>query len=259
MSGGAGMYRAEETPIHRLNPYTKLVFALAVSIAAFVAPNLVIQVGLFLLCLFLIYLSHSLVLVFKAIYRFMLFFLVVLFIVQALFWPGGGPVSQVGPLEIHMEGILYSCQVALRLLIVICSFYLLMATTHPFDLAIDLEQRGLPPKIAYVMLATLQAIVEMQDRLNIIIDVQKCRGVEVQGSLVVRARAYFPLVGPLIIGSILSIESRALALEMRGFSANIQKTYLHESKEQPWERWLRWALMLLTIFIGVARLAWRIR
>ena len=255
---GMGMYQAGDTAIHRLNPYTKLIFALAFSISAFVAHSLIIQLALFLACLMLLYLSRSLGLVVKTIYRFMLFFIIVLFVVQSLFWSGGGPVWIIGPLDIHVEGVLYSCMVALRLLIVICSFSLLMATTHPYDLMFDLERRGLPPKIAYVMLATLQAIVEVRERLSIIMDAQKCRGVEVQGSLRVRAKAYFPLISPLIIGSLLNIESRALALELRGFSANIPKTYLHESEEQPWERWARWCLILLAFFILIARLVWLI-
>ena len=165
---------------------------------------------------------------------------------------------EIGPLVIHVEGFLYACQVTLRLLIVICSFYLLITTTHPYDLAMDLEQRGLPPKIGYILLATLQAMFELQERLKVIVDAQKCRGVEVQGNLMVRLKAYFPIVGPLVIGSILNIESRALALELRGFSANVPKTVLHKINEQPWERWLRWSLLLLLVFSLLARLVWRI-
>jgi energy-coupling factor transport system permease protein len=251
------MYQGSDTAIHRLNPYTKLIFALSFSISAFIAHTPWIQAALFLICLLLLYLSRSLARVFQTAYRFILFFVFVLFGVQALFWSGGGPIWEVGPLTIHLQGVLFSVQVALRLFIIISSFYLLMATTHPADLVMDLEQRGLPPRLGFVMLATLQAIAEIQERAKTIMDVQKCRGVEVQGGLIVRARAYFPLISPLIIGSILAIESRALALELRGFSADVQKTYLHESQEQPWERLLRWALILLTVFFLIARLVWR--
>jgi energy-coupling factor transport system permease protein len=253
------MYQGSDTAIHRLNPYTKLIFALSFSISAFIAYTLWIQAALFLFCLLLLYLSRSLARVFKATYRFTLFFVFVLFAVQALFWSGGGPIWEAGPLTIHLEGILFSMQVTLRLLTILCSFYLLMATTHPANLVVDLEQRGLPPRLGFVMLATLQAITEIQERAKTIMDVQKCRGVEVQGGLMVRARAYFPLIAPLIIGSILDIESRALALELRGFSAGVQKTYLHDSDERPWERLLRGALILLPVFILFSKLVWRTR
>jgi energy-coupling factor transporter transmembrane protein EcfT len=258
MNGSLGLHQAGETLAHRLNPFTKLVLALAFSVSAFITHSLLVQLTLFLVSLLFLYLSKSLSLVIKTIFRFILFFLIVLFVVQSLFWSGESAVWSLGSLDFKVEGVIYSCEVALRLLVVICTFYLLMITTHPSDLVFDLEQRGLPPQGAYVLLATLQAIVEMQERASIIMDVQRCRGVETEGNLLVRARAYFPLIGPLIIGSVLNIESRALALELRGFSSNIPKTYLHRSVEQPWERWLRIALIVFTLFIIVARLAWHL-
>jgi energy-coupling factor transporter transmembrane protein EcfT len=106
------------------------------------------------------------------------------------------------------------------------------------------------------MLATLQSITEMQERAAVIMDVQKCRGVEMEGGLATRARAYFPLIGPLIIGSILNIENRALALEVRGFSSGATRTYIQKVEEEPWEVWLRYFLVLLPILSLVFRWLW---
>jgi energy-coupling factor transport system permease protein len=254
-----GLYRPGSSTFHHLNPFTKLVFALSASISVFALVSLTLQAALLLVCLGLLSFSGSLKTVLKATYRYLLFFLLVLFAVQALFWQGGGPIWEVGGLNIHLQGVAYACQVALRLLVVMSSFYLLIATTHPAELVMDLEQRGLPPKTAYVMLATLQAIAELQERAKAITDAQQCRGVEVQGSLPVRAKAYLPIISPLILGSILNIENRALALELRGFSAKGPKTYLHPITEQGWERWARWSLMLLTLLLITIRLVWLTR
>lgn len=256
MSESTGIYKAGDTAIHRLSPYTKLVLALSFTISAFAAHSLWVQVGLLLVCLLLLVAAKSLLRVFKATYRFFLFFILVLFLVQSLFWVGESATLTLGPLEIQVEGVLFACQVTLRLLTVLSSFYLLLATTHPSNLVFDLEQRGLPPRLGFVALTSLQAIDELQSRASTILQAQQCRGVEIQGSLRVRLRAYFPIIAPLIIGSVLDIENRALALELRGFSADVPKTVLREYGEQPWERWLRGGLLLLPAVILLARLLW---
>jgi energy-coupling factor transport system permease protein len=252
-----GLYRPGKSIIHQVNPLTKLVLATSFSIAGFIAPNWFVPLALFLLCVVLLFVAKAAVEVAKTIFKFVLVFMIVLFVVQSLWWSGGeSPIYMLGPIPIHVQGFLYSCQVASRLLTVLCSFYLMMFTTHPSDLVFSLEQRGLPPKIAYVMLATLQSIVEMQERANVIMEVQKCRGVETTGNLLVRSKAYFPLVGPLIIGSVLNIESRALALEVRGFSSETPKTYLKIYTEMSWEPRLRYLLIALPAAVLIARLIW---
>jgi energy-coupling factor transport system permease protein len=250
---------ARDTAIHRLSPFTKLVLALSLTCSALAAYSLWLLAALVLLCLLLLTWSKSLRRVVRAVYPYLLFFVPVLFLVQSLFWSGVSETWSIGPLEVHLEGVLYSCQVTLRLLTILFSFYLVLAATSPTDLVLDLEQRGLPPRFAFVLLATLQTIDEIKERIDVILQAQQCRGVEVSGNLIVRARAYFPLISPLIIGSLLNIESRALALELRGFNAGVPKTLMHRSEEQPWERPLRWGFILLPVVIIGVRVAWLFR
>jgi energy-coupling factor transport system permease protein len=255
-----GVFRPGKSIIYQLNPLTKLVLAAGFSISGFIAPNFIIPLVLLLLSVALLFVAQAAREVGKTIFRFAIFFMVVLFVVQSLWWSGGeSPIYMLGPLSIRVNGFLYACQVAFRLLTVLCSFYLMMFTTHPSDLVFSLEQRGLSPKIAYVMLATLQSIVEMQERASVIMEVQKCRGVETTGSLLVRSKAYFPLVGPLIIGSVLNIESRALALEVRGFSSETKKTYLKTYPEMSWEPALRYGLLALPVAVLAARFLWPVQ
>jgi energy-coupling factor transport system permease protein len=243
-----------------MNPITKLVLAASFSIAAFMAPNLVLPLVLFILCVVLLFVARAASEVARTIFKFVLFFMIVLFVVQSLWWSGGESAHfMIGVIPIHVAGFLYSCQVAARLLTVLCSFYLMMFTTHPSDLVFSLEQRGLSPKIGYVLLATLQSVIEMQERAIVIMEVQKCRGVESQGNLLVRSRAYFPLIGPLIVGSVLNIESRALALEVRGFSSGAGKTYLKIFTDMAWEPWLRYLLVALLVAVVIARFVWSAR
>ena len=44
--------------------------------------------------------------------------------------------------------------------------------------------------------------------------------------MIVRAKAFFPSVGPLILNSLVSAEERAITLEARAFSVPCKKTTL---------------------------------
>ncbi len=231
--------------------------ALSFTLATLAADLIWIPIAILLVSALLLALAHALGRVGKIILRYVLIMLAFLFVVHSLWYTGGeSPVYVLGPLQVKVYGFLYASMISLRLLVVLCAFYLLMFTTHPSDLVFNLERRGLPPKVAYVLLATLQSIVEMQERAAVIMDVQKCRGVEMEGNLATRARAYFPLIGPLIIGSVLNIENRALALEVRGFSSGARRTYLQEIQEERWEVWWRYLLVILPFISLAARWLW---
>lgn len=252
-----GLYHPGAGLFYRMNPFTKLTLATSLSLAAFLNPRLEVTLALLPVAVFLLALSGAAREVMKTIFKFLLVFIVILFVVQSLWWHGESETWQVAGLTIRQNGFYYACMISTRLLVVLFSFYSLMYTTHPSDLVSSLEQHGLSPRIGYVMLATMQSIVEMQERAGVIMEVQQCRGVETSGNLLVRARAYFPLIGPLIVGSVLNIESRALALEVRSFSSQKAKTQLKTIQELPWERWTRYLLFLLPFALLAARLLWK--
>jgi energy-coupling factor transport system permease protein len=250
------LYHPGQTIIHQLNPFTKLLLALCLPMTGFLSatptlPLILLAVGFVLLAVAKEARDAS-----RIILRFGLM-LTVLFVVQSFFHPGAdSPIWSIGPLQIKVHGFMFAALISLRFLTMLSCFYLLMSTTHPSDLVFNLERRGLSPKIAYVILATLQSVGEMQGRAKTIRDVQMCRGVPMEGNLMVRAKAYLPLIGPLVIGSVLNIETRALALEVRGFGSTAKKSFLEEIREAPWERGVRYALLSLPVLQLIVRLVW---
>jgi len=107
-----------------------------------------------------------------------------------------------------------------------------------------LSQRGFPNSIAYIMLATMQIVPRFQAKANTILDAQRSRGLETEGNLLVRLRALLPLIQPLLLGSIVDIEERAIALEVRAFGRQGPKTSLLVLHDTPAQRVLRWLLLL---------------
>lgn len=111
----------------------------------------------------------------------------------------------------------------------------------------DLTRRGLPPQIAYVIITTLQILPQMQAKAQTIIAAQRSRGLDTQSTFRKRVGALVPLVGPLVFGSLVEVEERAIAIEARGFTSTRAKTSLYEIPDSNPDKVLRWGLILLIL------------
>ncbi len=178
-----------------------------------------------------------------------------LLVMQALFIPGGKTVlASWGFLTLYRETLFSAAANAERIFLLISSFLLFILTTHPSQLMSDLVRRGLPGQLAYVVVSTLQILPQMQAKAAAIIAAQRSRGLNTQGSLANRVRSLAPLVGPLVFGSLVEVEERAIAIEARAFMSTLPKTALHQVPDTHADKAVRMGLILLVIG---AFLLWR--
>lgn len=249
------VYQAGDSRVHRLNPVTKLVFALVLIIAAFAINVVWWPAVLWLVLLPAVAVSGVLGPYLSRTLRYFLPFIVLIFLAQGLFYPEGGPVlTHLGPLSVKVNGLLFATQTALRLLVLIDAFLFLLLTTHPGLLMSALTERGMPPNISYVVSATLQIIPTFRDRAQAILQAQRARGLDTgHGGPVRRARSLVPLVAPLVLGALTDVEDRAVAMEARAFGASGRRTSLvaiPDSGAQMAARWLLWAFAVATIVVN---------
>ena len=95
-------------------------------------------------------------------------------------------------------------------------------------------------KIGYLILASLNVVPQMQRKVKIIQEAQESRGVEVTGSFLQRAKAFLPLIGPVVLSSLTDAQERGMTLETRGFSIKgIKPTTLIEVKHKPSDNFLK--------------------
>jgi energy-coupling factor transport system permease protein len=146
-----------------------------------------------------------------------------------------------------LEGVQFAYLTASRIMNMVGSFLLLLLSTHPSALMTALTQRGVSPSLTYIVVSTLQILPQMRNKANTIIDAQRSRGLETQGSLRRRFNALLPLVGPLVFSSLVDVEERAIALEARAFKANRPKTSLLQIPDSPGQNALRVGLIVLTV------------
>ncbi len=249
-------YIKRASPLHRLNPLTKLSLALGLTSVGFLSPWY--WTPHFVILLVIIPLSifgrvHSEY--FGAALRLILPATGFLFFMQALFQPIGKTIIfQILFLHVTRESLAFAFQNATRIFAMVSSFTVFLLTTHPSELMTDLTRRGLPSQFAYVIISTIQIIPQMRAKAQTIIAAQRSRGLDTEGSFFKRVGALVPLVGPLVFGSLVEVEERAIAIEARGFTSPHAKTSLREIPDGNFDKVLRWALLLIVLAVLAAKI-----
>lgn len=250
-------YAPADSPLHRLYPLTIGTYVVCVTLLGVVGqPALLL--GVFVLTTLLAVAGRV-----GRPYVLMMLRVIVpigipLFVVQSLFNPIGHTVLLAwGPLAVKKEGLDFAVGVITRLLALVSAYFLLVLVVHPRNLVISLEQRGMSPKIGYLVLSTLQLVPQLQRVAETILDAQRSRGLKTKGNVFARFRAYVPLMGPIVMGSLSSLETRAMALETRGFNLPNRKVYLSTPADSRFDHYLRLSIFGLTIVAIALSLIWK--
>lgn len=148
-------------------------------------------------------------------------------LLQGLFSPENTiALFSLGPVTFGREGVLYGVLVLGRLATVLLTFSVLLLTTTPKQITAGLSQRGLSPRFGYAVLAAIEFVPDMQRRSQAVLAAQQARGLDLKAGIIHRARAFATLLGPLITGALIASDTRAMALEARGFSRTGTRTHL---------------------------------
>lgn len=255
MNQATSLYIHRDSGLHRLHPLTKLVLVGLAFVAGLAVPGIwtgyLVTAGLVLPLSLWGKLAGELA---GKTWRLVLPFAVSVFLVQGLFWTGGTPILEIGPASFKREGVLFALASTGRILAVVTSFLLLSISTRPDHLMTALSVRGLPASLSYIMLSALQLVPRFQARASSILDAQRARGLETEGNLLVRGRALFPLVAPLILGSLIEVDKRAIALESRAFNRSGPKTSLVSLPDSSIQRFVRVLVLFAIPLLVVGRL-----
>jgi len=249
-------YVKRDSALHRLNPLTKIVLALSIILVSFVSPwYWTAPILLFLVVIPLSFMGRVSREYFITVLRLIVPAAGFIFIMQALFQPVGETVIfKFWFLDVTHESLLFAFRVAMRITVMISAFTLLLMTTHPSELMSDLTRRGLPGQFAYVVISSLQILPQMQAKAQTIIAAQRSRGLDTQSTFLRRVGSLAPLVGPLVFGSLVEVEERAIAIEARGFTSTHEKTSLHDIPDTNLDKTIRWVLTGLVILVVALKL-----
>ena len=256
-----GQYYPASSVLHRMDPRSKVICAVAYIVAAFLCKNTFSFLLLVLSALALILISRIPMRVVLRSVR-ALIFIMAFTAVLNIFWivdtaEGAVPLVDFWIIKIYAKGIYHAAFILVRILaMVIGTGLFLTYTTTPIALTDALESLLRPlakikvPVHAFAMMMTiaLRFIPTIMEETEKIMSAQKARGADfTTGSLAKRAKALIPIIVPLFASAFRRADELATAMECRCYHGGEGRTKL---------RILRYhardflALLVMALFIG---------
>jgi len=234
-------YQDKDTPIHRLNPFSKLGWIISILVL-----SLVLDSPLFLLAVFL----STLPLVRAArvwsewlsTMRLALYLSAAIILINALVSSHGAhilfeapfQVPLVGAPVITLEAIIYGVTMSIRLLSIISAFAILTFTVNPDDMMLAMIKMRLPYKSVLVTSLSTRFIPTLLDDIARITDVQRSRGLELdKGRLTQRIKSRTSIVTALLSNSLDRAVQVAEAMESRAFGTGRNRTFYRDISFSP--------------------------
>ncbi len=229
-----GQYFPGDTPVHRLDPRSKLILVIIYIVALFQAKTWSGYVLITLVTLGCMRLSKIRpATMFRGVKP--MLFIIVLTALLNIFYTAGTPVRPGW--IITWEGIARAVQMVLRIVLLISGTFLLTYTTSPIDLTDGLEHLLNPLKKLHVpvhemtimMSMALRFIPTLISETDRIMSAQKARGADFEtGSLVSRARALLPILVPLFVSAFKRADELAVAMESRCYHGGEGRTRMKQ-------------------------------
>lgn len=251
------MYVARESGLHRLHPLTKVLLTLLLITAGLALPGNWTGYVIILLIIFpLAFWGRVFPNLLRTTWNVSLPFAISVILIQSLFWGKGTPIFEFWIFSPKVEGAFYAAVSLGKIILVMSDFLLFSITTRPDTLMIALKQAGMPSSIAYIIVTTLQIVPSFQRKAFTILDAQRSRELETEGNLFTRARAVVPIILPLVLGSLVEVEERAIAIEARAFNSNRKETSLVEIPDTQLQKNFRFGMILMMIACIIFGILW---
>lgn len=248
------LYVEKDSLIHRIDPINKILYVLTAVSVPLILPSMAVSF-LWMLTSLALLAAAKVIRQSLPVFAFVSLVLGTVVLIQGWFYPGNQtPLFGREPFVFYVEGLMNALRIVVRVITIVAAFLLLVLTTRPADLVEELDRRGLSPRLGYVLASIFQILPQMIKTTRTIMDAQRSRGLETEGNLWVRVKAFLPLIGPVVMSSLIHAKERALALEVRGIHFEGKRTWLREKRKYPHSRAIG-ACLLLVLALSVV---WRI-
>jgi energy-coupling factor transport system permease protein len=228
-----GQYFPSDSPIHRLDPRTKLVITFLFIVVIFFVRYYTGYIYILAFMALTIYLSKiPLKYIVKGL-KPLLFIILLTFFINLFFTPGGNTIFRLWILRVTEEGLRQGVFMTLRLIFLVAGTSLLTLTTSPIMLTDGIELLLKPLKVikfpahelAMMMTIALRFIPTLLEETDKIMKAQMARGADFEsGNLIQRAKSLVPLLVPLFISAFRRAEELAMAMEARCYRGGESRT-----------------------------------
>jgi len=211
--------------LYRLDPRTKMlavgVLVLCLALASSTASMLLALAGLHLVGL----LSQGTRSRIGPLWRVLWPLPTTIVVLGSLRWQAAPALVALGPISVTWPALWGALGVASRIVGMSVGLSLLLWTTEPGALAAGLARMGVPFVVGFSFVMTLQYVFTFRRMFHQILEAQQSRGLILARANPIRAvRTYVPVIVPLLIAALRSVDGLTLALLSRGFGAGGRRT-----------------------------------
>lgn len=233
----------------KTHPLVKITAVLCMGISTIFFPSLWLGASFLIIIIIVSLPCHLIKGIFKLFCGFGLPLVIMLVFIQGGFADGNKTlIVNILGFNLWLEGTLHALRITSAILVFLTSFYIFNSTTPPIIFVRSLQQIGVPQKVNYLILASLNVVPQMQRKMAIIKQAQAARGLSTRGNIIKRCKAFIPLLGPVVMSSLTDSLERGITLETRGFGLKgVRVTHL---RKLPFRRRDFWLLLgTITFFI----------
>jgi energy-coupling factor transport system permease protein len=257
-----GRYVPVESPVHRMDPRSKLIIIFLFVCIIFIANNWETYALIGIYAFLMLGLSR---IPFRFLYgglKPVIWLVLFTFILQILFTKEGQMIYEMGPVKIYDEGLRQGIFISLRFFFLILMTSLLTLTTTPIEITDGLETMLNPLKkikfpvheMALMMSISLRFIPTLMEETDKIMKAQIARGVEFSsGPIKERMKAVIPLLIPLFVSSFKRAEELAIAMEARGYRGGEGRTKYRQLSWNIRDSFQLLVIVLLGFFLFLLR------
>ncbi|MCD8117600.1 MAG: energy-coupling factor transporter transmembrane protein EcfT [Oscillospiraceae bacterium] len=232
-----GQYFPDDTPVHCLDPRTKLILTVVYIAALFMAGSVG---GYMLVALWLAAAAGISHIKPKALFKGLkplLFLIIFTAVINLFFTSGEDYLIQWRFIKITYTGLKNAIVMVVRVMLLVSGTFMLTYTTSPLSITDGLERLLNPLKklhvpvyeLSLMMSIALRFIPTLIEETDRIMSAQKARGADLEtGSLVERAKALLPLLIPLFVSAFRRADELALAMECRCYNGGEGRTRMKQ-------------------------------
>ncbi len=230
MSFAFDLYVDRPSWLHRLDPRTKLAFAILSSIVLLAFSQPFVS-AVFLLGIHGILWSGKIPASrLRWAWQRMWPITFLILVLWPIFYPQGSEVLwQVWRVRITTQGLLQGLGTALRIDALAFAFLVLLFSTDQASLVRGLVKLGLPYEWGLTLAIALRYLPTLYGIYTAVSEAQQARGWVVgEGRFIQRVKSYLPILVAVIVGALRLADNLSMALSARGFQSGAKRTYLRE-------------------------------
>lgn len=250
-------YFSPDSPYQKINPLTKLVVMVTVSTVAFIIENIYANLILLLVVCMGLAFAHISFGSFKKVIIAISGLLLIAALTHAFFsqipddivyfnFPWGSYITER---TIHYVTIFY-----LKFLAASLANLIFLCTTRETDLIVALRFLRLPYILCFMFALTLRLMSILLDDWWALIQAQRARGMDFEGSIIERLKKLQQIIFPLLTSTFKKIENTNYAILARGFTlSNVQRTRIRQLRWRFFDHFLLTLSIALLVVVIVAK------